>query len=118
MTPITLPNGLVLDQALFDRIKVRSLATVKDAAPNPATRYKRSSGNLAFNAIRLTQVDLVGGSFTIIVNTKIAPYQSFVDNKRTWKDGSPYEYYRWFDGAVELVAREIAAMVGGKVIKS
>lgn len=117
MKALVLPNGIVVDDALFDRIKTASVQTVKLNAPNPTTRYKTSTGNLAFNAVKLRRVNRHNLSFTVIVDEKIAPYMHAVTTKTHWKDGTPYEYNEWFDKAVQDVAQNIADIVGGKVVK-
>lgn len=48
--------------------------------PNPLTRYKTSTGNLAFNAIRYRQTL---NSISLIVDGKIAPYYRYI-NKGYW----------------------------------
>ena len=118
MTNLVLPNGIVVDDAMFDRIKTASLQTVKLNAPNPDTRYKTSTGNLAFNAVRLRNVNRHKLRFTVIVDVKKAPYMPYVNKKTHWKDGTPYEYYQWFEQAAQDVAQNIADIVGGKVVKS
>lgn len=117
MNAFVLPNGIVVDDALFDRIKTASLQTVKLSAPNPDTRYKTSWGNLAFNAVRLKNVNRQRLRFTVYVDDRRAPYMHAVTTKTHWKDGRPYEYSEWFDKAVQDVAQNIADIVGGKVVK-
>ena len=117
MNALVLPNGIVVDDALFTRIKETAKQTVKLSAPNPETRYKTSWGNLAFNAVRLKNVNRQRLRFTIYVDEKRAPYMHAVTTKTHWKDGTPYEYNEWFDQAAEDVAKNIAHIVGGKVVK-
>ena len=116
----TLTDGTVITEELFDRIMVRSLAIMKEAAPNPSTRHKPggSTGNLALNAVRVRNVDRENMRFEIYVNVDMAPYMSYVTSKTHWADGRPYEYHEWFDKAVEEVVHYIATLLGGKVIKS
>lgn len=118
MTNLVLPNGIVVDDALFDRIKTASLQTVKLSAPNPDTRYKTSSGDLALKAVKLRRVNRHKLSFTVYVKVNIAPYMPYVTKKTHWKDGTPYEYHEWFKQAAQDVAQNIADIVGGKVVKS
>jgi hypothetical protein len=115
----TLTDGTVITEDIFNRIITNSVKMVKDAAPNPTTREAGlSTGNLAFNAVRKAQVDRRNMRFVIYVDTDIAPYMKYVEEKTNWSDGRPYEYYHWFDNVVKEVAEYIADIVGGKVIKS
>lgn len=118
MNALVLPNGIVIDDAMFDRIKTASKEIVKDAAPNPNTRYKTSMGDLALKSIKLKGVNRKSMRFTVYVDVEKAPYMQYVNSKTHWADGRPYEYNEWFEKAAEEVANYIADIVGGKVIKS
>ena len=115
-----LPNGIVLDDALFDRIVSQCKTIVSDAAPNPSTRVPNgnSTGNLALNAVRIKNRNVHRFRFTIYVDVHRAPYMPLVTKKTHWADGRPYEYNEWFDKAAADVANYVADVLGGKVVKS
>ena len=117
MNALVLPNGIVVDDALFDRIKETAKQTVILSAPNPDTRYKTSTGNLALNSVRIKNADRQKMRFTVYVDEKRAPYRQAVTKKTHWANGLPYEYNEWFDQAAQDVATNIANIVGGKVVK-
>ena len=118
MNALVLPNGIVVDDALFDRIKETAKQTVILSAPNPDTRYKTSTGNLALNSVRIKNADRQKMRFTVYVDEKRAPYRQAVTKKTHWANGLPYEYNEWFDQAAQDVATNIANIVGGKPVAS
>lgn len=80
--------------------------------PNPATRGKTSTGNLAFNAIRYTLQDDV---IDIFVDERIAPYVPYTNKpwtaKRWNRKKNPNE--GWWERFCAEFARRLAVKLKG-----
>lgn len=82
--------------------------------PNPKTRYKTSTGNMAFNALRYK---IEGNLFTVYVDEQIAPY--------VWYTIKPWLSPRWHGKKnpnqdwdkifQEEFMRRLAEKLGGKI---
>ena len=82
--------------------------------PNPRTRGKTSTGNMAFNALKYA---VVGDRFVIWVDDSIAPYAPYTEypwlaqrwnNKKNPNEG-------WWERFREEFARRLAAELGGTI---
>jgi len=99
----------------FNVIGHELLSYIKDRTP-------KDTGNLAYNA---TGFGLGVGTFTITVNTKIAPYFKYVNNYETftrkYKNGNERTVqnrnYHYFEKAVDSGVEYLAQLLGGTLIK-
>lgn len=56
---------------------IRAVESIRaEWVPNPHTRYKTSTGNMAFNALRYQEE---GGQFVIYMDESIAPYVPYTN---------------------------------------
>lgn len=94
----------------FGELCSECLKKLRELAPNPATRYKPhgSTGNLAFNAVKIEVIDT--GTIRLYIDEAVAPYMKYTNEP--WKHGkNPNE--GWFDRAYETIAEFIANKTGG-----
>lgn len=72
------------------------------------------TGNLRYNAIRLTRE---GDDYVIYVDTEIAPYMPYTNEPwvSDYWGGKKNPNEKWFDKVAELVAKKIASALGGKI---
>lgn len=82
--------------------------------PNPATRYKTSTGNLAFNAFKWWWE---GTTFHIEIDEDIAPYMVYTNEpwlaKRWNKRKNPNE--GWWEYIYDYFAQRLADELGGEI---
>lgn len=82
--------------------------------PNPATRYKTSTGNLAFNALNYVVKD---GAMCVYVDEKIASYMPYTNEpwiSPYWRGKKNPNEGWWQRFAEELIGR-VAARLGGTI---
>ncbi len=82
--------------------------------PNPKTRGKTSSGNMALNALRIR---VTGDVVDVFIDEEIAPYAVYTDEPWTsekWKvKQNPNE--GWWERFCEEFARRLAKKLRGKL---
>lgn len=84
--------------------------------PNPKTRGKTSTGNMAFNALRC---DIKGNLVDIHIDKKIAPYCYYTDEpwiSPKWK-GKKNPHEGWWDKFCQEFCRRLAIKLRGKLKK-
>ena len=82
--------------------------------PNPRTRYKTSTGNMAFNALRYREE---GGQFVIYIDESIAPYVPYTNEpwlSPRW-NGKKNPNEGWWRRFCDEFARRFAAELKGEV---
>lgn len=85
-----------------------------DYVPNPKTRGKTSTGNMAFNALKYR---LEGDEFVVYIDEQIAPYVWFTQLpwlSPRW-NGKKNPNEGWFEVFQEEFARRLAKKLGGKI---
>lgn len=98
-----------------------SVWTLKNQAPRRPWAVlkhpeRKTTDNLKYNSIREEKLD--DSTFRIYVDEEIAPYMPYTNEKwisPRWK-GAKNPNENWFDEAVEEIAKELAASLGGKLI--
>lgn len=85
-----------------------------DWVPNPKTRYKTSTGNMAFNALKYREE---GNAFIVYIDDAIAPYFPYTEypwiSPRWNGKSNPNE--GWVERFQEEFARRLAQRLGGKI---
>lgn len=85
-----------------------------DFVPNPATRGKGSTGNLAFNAIRC---EITSKEIIVRVNPAIAPYMPYTTEP--WisprRNGKKNPNEGWWDRFAKELVQRVANKLGGHV---
>lgn len=82
--------------------------------PNPKTRYKTSTGNMAFNALQYRRE---GNTFVIYVDDRIAPYVPYTNEPWTaarWH-GKENPNEGWWQRFYEEFYRRFAAEINGEI---
>lgn len=85
-----------------------------DWVPNPNTRYKTSTGNMAFNALQYKEE---GNAFIVYIDDAIAPYFPYTEYPWTsprW-GGKKNPNEGWVERFQEEFARRLAQRLGGKI---
>lgn len=100
----------------FEKVCLRAVDYLRGFAPNPVTRAQgKSTGNLAFNAIKWEMPD--PDTFVIYVDESIAPYMPYTNEpwispkwggKRNPNEG-------WWQRAGAYVALIVARLSGGEL---
>lgn len=102
-----------MNRAQIEAAAIRVVEAMREKwVPNPETRYKTSTGNMAFNAL---QYRVEGDRFIVYINTDIAPYFPYTDEPWTaprwdWKKNPNEGWTRRF--ADEFVRRFNAEIKG------
>ena len=106
----------------FRNLGAVALNFVQGQAPNPNTRgyYKNaygnwqkcSTGNLAFNAIKIEHTD--ERTSVIYVDDDIAPYMKYTNEP--WISGHKNPNEGWFGKIAKDLAYHLAGLYNGKVI--
>ena len=85
-----------------------------NSIPNPKTRGRTSTGNLAFNALRY---EIQGDKFIVYVDSQIAPYMPYTNEpwtaKRWNNKKNPNE--GWWERFANEYAQRVAAKLGGHI---
>lgn len=94
---------------------IRAVESIRaEWVPNPRTRYKTSTGNMAFNALRYQEE---GGRFVIYMDESIAPYVPYTNepwlSPRWGGKQNPNE--GWWQRFCEEFARRFAAELRAEV---
>lgn len=97
-----------MSDAQFTAISNRLLEYIKKVTP-------RDSGNLADKATKIKQE--MPGEHRIYVDTKIAPYFKYVNNRATLWNKKENKNHKYFQKAVDGAVEELAASMKGEVIK-
>lgn len=88
--------------------------------PNPATRYKTSTGNMAFNSLKVHVFPMYNKTeIDIWMDEKIAPYVVYTDKpwiSPKWH-GKKNPNEGWWDRFYETLAERIASKVSGEIKK-
>lgn len=87
-----------------------------DYVPNPKTRGKTSTGNMAFNALKYR---LEGDEFVVYIDEKIAPYVWFTQLpwlSPRW-NGKKNPNEGWFDVFRDEFTNRLAKKLGGRIEK-
>ncbi len=82
--------------------------------PNPNTRYRTSTGNMAFNALRY---EVTADGLVVGVDENIAPYAPYTEFpwiSPKWR-GKTNPNEGWWERFCGELARRIAAKTGGKI---
>lgn len=105
-----LTKGEVIDIALQITESMRA-----NFVPNPATRYKTSSGNMAFNALRY---EIEGDELVIYIDEDIAPYVYYTNEpwlSPRWKGKANPNQGWWDNDFVPEFVRRLTAALGGTI---
>ena len=104
--------------SLRDRLVAACIETVEemraDWVPNPRTRYKTSTGNMAFNALKY---DIQGDEFTVYIDEQIAPYVWYTIKpwlSPRW-NGKKNPNQDWDKIFAEEFARRLSEKIGGDI---
>ena len=92
-------------------------ALIRAKAPNPKTRGKTSTGNLAFNAVKSENES--PGVWVLYVDESIAPYMKYTnenwDQFRPPLHGKQNPNEGWFDRIAKEVLELVATRLGGRI---
>ena len=83
-----------------------------DFVPNPKTRYTKSTGNLAFNGIR---IEATTSEIVVYVDENIAPYMPYTNEpwlSQRWHGAKNPNEGWWQRFAAELVSRVAVQLKG------
>lgn len=86
----------------------------RDWVPNPRTRGKTSTGNMAFNGLRYA---IQGNQFIIWIDDPIAPYAPYTEYPWTspYWGGKKNPNEGWWERFREEFARRLAAKLKGEI---
>ncbi len=87
-----------------------------DWVPNPNTRYKSSTGNMAFNALKYR---VEGDAFIVYIDDAVAPYFPYTEYPWTSprRNGKRNPNEGWVERFQDEFARRLAQRLGGKLEK-
>lgn len=90
----------------LDKLLVEAAQIIREMAPNPDTRGKTSTGNLAFNAIKYEWLDAEHTAFRIYVDESVAPYMKYLN------EGEKSIHRGWWERACKAAFEHISEVIG------
>lgn len=104
-----------VDQAIVNAV-IDTVEELRDTlmVPNPLTRGKTSSGNLAYNALRY---DIRDGAIEVYVNESIAPYMPYTNEpwlSPRW-NGKKNPNEEWWNRFANEVILRVAIKLKGDI---